>query len=221
MPDHRDSLSFSAFQHFRISILLPQRCYVSQPRVTPWVPSPKKNPSLPPREAKHQAPPPMPCKRLARAKARSPKKVAGASRSRPLWERLAPTFPQAQPSPSKAPRPSRQGRNPNASLQPPKAKITHGPCPATAAFPPFSLSTFQGGLPAAVRLYQAALEPQTATALLHPIYASKAENLLENQHFACKPPSRSARPIWVTRALRIKTVLQKSNAPSSRNPHGS
>ena len=47
----------SAFQHSRIPILLPQRGYVSQPRVTPWVPRPQKNPTLPPRGANHQAPP--------------------------------------------------------------------------------------------------------------------------------------------------------------------
>ena len=44
-------------------------------------PQPEKEPALVPRGAPNQAPQPMPCKRLDRAKARSPKNVAGASRS--------------------------------------------------------------------------------------------------------------------------------------------
>jgi len=69
------------------------------------------------------------------------------------------------------------------------------------------LGTWNLELTAALRLYQAAPEPQTAAASYHPIYASMAKNLLENQHFACKLPSRSASPIRVTWALRIRTVL--------------
>ena len=73
-----------------------------------------------------------------------------------------------------------------------------------------SFGTWHLELPAAVRLYQAAPEPQTAAASPHRIYASMAKNLLENQHFACKPPLRSSRPIWVTRALRVRTVGQRN-----------
>ena len=50
-------------------------------------------------------------------------------------------------------------------------------------------------LPAVVRLYQATPEPQAATLSPHPIYPSKAKNLLGNQDFACNPRPRNPRLI--------------------------